>query len=310
MVDNHTHIIVASNNDWFVPAGMGDRRWFILDVANTFAGTDHPEYWKPLYREIDNGGAEAMFFDLLNIDLSTFDVRAVPHTAAKAHQQAHSLRGIEAWVHHVLQEGAIGSDVWQNDGLAVTKDHAYQCYEYFTKQQRDWRPDVKSVWSRKLRDLLGECVDDARQKIGFQERVRAFKFAPLDDCRRQFALRAGAPTMEWEPTNEENGRGDAAGQIGQDADRPVELETPPDASKLAPESDTELGLASNGAAGQGSESGKPAASPVPEKDPAKDDLDGQWEAVEEEPEDVEWELIEDECNDVEWDPGEDQNDGA
>ena len=43
MVDNRLRIIVASNNDWFVPAGMGDRRWFILDVADTFAGTEHRE---------------------------------------------------------------------------------------------------------------------------------------------------------------------------------------------------------------------------------------------------------------------------
>jgi hypothetical protein len=234
MVDNHTHIMVASNNDWFVPAGMGDRRWFILNVADTYAGTGHREYWDALYAEIDTGGAEAMFYDLLNMDLSTFNVRAVPHTAAKAHQQAHSLRGVEAWVHHILQEGAIGSNAWQNDGLAISKDDAYQCYEYFTKQQRDWRPDVKSVWSKKVRELLGECVDDTRQKIGIQERVRAFKFAPLDDCRRQFALRAGAPNMEWEPANEEEECQDAARQVKQDAAGPVELETPLDAPQLQP----------------------------------------------------------------------------
>jgi hypothetical protein len=93
MVDNRLRIIVASNNEWVVPAGMGDRRWFFLNVADTYAGTGHREYWEALYAEIDNGGAEAMFYDLLNMDLSTFNVRAVPHTAAKAQQQAHSLRG-------------------------------------------------------------------------------------------------------------------------------------------------------------------------------------------------------------------------
>ena len=146
MVVNRLRIIAASNNDWFVPAGIGDRRWFILDVADTFAGTDHREYWEALYGKIENGGAEAMFYDLLQMDLSTFNVRAVPHTAAKAHQQAHSLRGVEAWVHHFLQEGAIGSSVWQNDGLAVGKGDAYKEYLDFSKEQRDWRPDVKSMW--------------------------------------------------------------------------------------------------------------------------------------------------------------------
>src|SRR6516162_11551431 len=56
MVDNHLHIMVASNSDWFVPAGMGDRRWFILDVADTYGGAGHREYWDALYAEIDTGG--------------------------------------------------------------------------------------------------------------------------------------------------------------------------------------------------------------------------------------------------------------
>src|SRR5262249_32798551 len=147
----------------------------------------------------------------------------------------------------------------------------------FSKEQRDWKPDIKSVWSKKVRELLGPCLEDTRQKIGFQERVRALKFAPLGDCRRQFALRAGAPTMEWEVTNEEDGRADAAGQINHDADRPAKLQTTPDAPTLAPEADAALGLATDG-----------AASPAPDQEPAQDELDGQLEPVEEEPEDIEW----------------------
>jgi hypothetical protein len=202
MVDNRLRIIVASNEDWVVPTGMGDRRWFILDVANTFAGTGHKDYWDPLYAEVENGGAAAMFYDLLAMDLSGFDVRAVPHTAAKAQQQAHSLRGVDAWLFHVLNEGAIGYQSWKKDGLTVTKDFAYGCFEDFSKHQRSWRPDVKHVWSKKLRELLGLCMEDTRQNSS--QRVRAFKFAPLADCRRQFATLAGAPNIEWEPANEED----------------------------------------------------------------------------------------------------------
>ena len=79
-------------------------------MANTFAGTGHQNYWDQLYAEVENGGAAAMFYDLLTMDLTGFDVRAVPHTAAKAQQQAHSLRGTDAWLYHVLQDGRIGSE--------------------------------------------------------------------------------------------------------------------------------------------------------------------------------------------------------
>jgi hypothetical protein len=188
---------VDANNDGCVPAGIGDRRWFILDVANTFAGTAHRGYWDALYAEIENGGAAAMFHDLLAMDLSKFDVRAVPHTSAKAQQQAHSLHGTEAWLYHVLQEGCIGGQSWQDTGLAVSKDQAYRCFEEFSKQQRSWRPEIKDLWSKKIRSALGPCVTDTRPN-----RIRSFQFAPLADCRRRFEIHAGAPNIEWQPMDE------------------------------------------------------------------------------------------------------------
>ena len=201
MVDNCLRIIVASNNDWIAPVGIGDRRWFILDVANTYAGTEHREYWVALYAEIDNGGVAAMFDHLLAMDLSGFDVRAVPHTAAKAQQQTHSLAGTDAWLYHVLQEGAIGYKNWDSVGLTVSTGDAYGCYEDFSNQQHAWRPEIKSVWSKKMRTALGRCLIDTKQKTG-SDRVRSFQLAPLAACRQQFETHVGAPNIEWETENE------------------------------------------------------------------------------------------------------------
>jgi hypothetical protein len=196
MVDNRLRIMVASNNDWMVPAGIGDRRWFVLDVANTYAGTKHREYWAALYAEIEHGGAAAMFHDLLNMNLSGFDVRAVPDTAAKAQQQAHSLHGTEAWLHHILQEGAIGQHNWLDSGLDVRTDEAYTAFLDFSKHQREYKPDGKSQWAKKIRARLGLCVANKRETIG--ERARLFEFGSLADCRYQFAKSVGAPDLEWE----------------------------------------------------------------------------------------------------------------
>jgi hypothetical protein len=201
MVDNRLRIIVASNNDWVVPTGIGDRRWFVLDVANTYAGTEHRKYWDALYAEIENGGAAAMFHDLLAMDLRGFNVRAVPPTAAKAQQQAHSLTGTEAWLLHILHEGKIGYENWQSFGLTISKDTAYNDYEDFSKRQHAWRPDIKAVWSKKMRTALRGCMADMKHKTG-NDRIRSFRLKPLADCRRQFAIHIGAPNIEWEPENE------------------------------------------------------------------------------------------------------------
>jgi Family of unknown function (DUF5906) len=197
MVKNVLFIMVASNNEWAIPAGTGDRRWFVLDVADTYAGLGHQTYFAPLYAEIENGGPAAMLHDLLAMNLRGFDVRAIPHTAAKAKQQALSLHGSLAWLYDVLQEGSINGERWQDAGLTIEKDPSYMCYVDFSKRQRDWKPEIKSVWSKNIQAALGPHIVLTRPTKG-DTRIRSFQLAPLADCRRQFASHLCAPDLEWE----------------------------------------------------------------------------------------------------------------
>jgi len=232
MVENRLRIIVASNNDWAVPTGVGDRRWFVLNVADTYAGTGHRDYWSALYAEKDNGGTAAMLYDLLAMDLGGFDVRVVPHTAAKAQQQVLSLNGTGSWLHDILQEGRIGYERWNVNGLTISKDNAYMRHEEFSKQQHDWRPEIKDLWSKAIRSMLGSCVRDTRQQTSFG-RVRSFQFAPLADCRRQFANHIGAPDLEWEPDNEPDpAPGVTVGLAAEDVGEPTEPDALHDAPSL------------------------------------------------------------------------------
>jgi hypothetical protein len=206
-VENRLRIIVASNNEWAVPAGIGDRRWLILKVGNSYAGTNHAAYFDALGIEIENGGAGAMLHDLLAMDLSGFNVRQVPRTAAKAQQQALSLPSIEAWLYQVLQDGAIEQRVqngllgakqeWQQNGLIVSKDLAYAAYEGFSSKNRDYRPAGKSQWSKRLQAILAPYLATPRI-AGDTGRTRAFHFGPLGNCRERFAAHIDAD-FEWEP---------------------------------------------------------------------------------------------------------------
>src|SRR5262249_49213191 len=240
MVENRLRIMVASNNDWAVPTGVGDRRWFVLNVTNTYAGTGHRDYWTALYAEIENGGAAAMLHDLFAMDLSGVDVRAVPHNKAKAQQQAHSFRGTTSWLYDILQEGALGSERWNEAGLTISKDHAYESYKAFSKERREWQPEIKDLWSKKIRNVLGPCVKDERQTNSFGKRVRSLKFASLADCRRRFETYVGAPNIEWEPTNEPEPATDATvRQTTDDLGDPTVLDAVDDAPSIEWEPDLE-----------------------------------------------------------------------
>jgi hypothetical protein len=53
------------------------------------------------------------------------------------------------------------------------------------------------LWSRKIRKVLGPCVEDTRPTTR-GDRVYSLKFAPLADCRRRFETYVCAPNIEWE----------------------------------------------------------------------------------------------------------------
>jgi hypothetical protein len=233
-VENRLRIMIASNSDWAVPAGIGDRRWFVLNVADTYAGTKNPGYWKALYDQLENGGRAAMLFDLLSMDLKGFDVRAIPHTAAKARQQTYSLKGSMAWLHDVLQEGSINSEEWQGAGLTTDKDQAYACYVEFSKRQRDWRPAIKSVWSKDIQAALGPLIGETRPTKG-NKRVRLFQFGPLADCRQRFMSHLGAPDLEWQAETHQNKQSEEVPGREREDDR---IDLPDD--EWEPESDPEL----------------------------------------------------------------------
>ena len=80
-------------------------------------------------------------------------------------------------------------------------DWAHGNYKDFAKEQHAFRPDDKSVFSKKIRKTLGPCVRDTRQKEG-NYRIRCFKFASLAACRQRFATYVGAPTIQWEPESD------------------------------------------------------------------------------------------------------------
>ena len=120
---NMLHILMASNNDWVVPAGLDERRYCVLKVNNSMAGDF--EYIAALQQEIYNGGLAAMLHELQNLDISDFNVRDVPKTPGLLEQKLHSLEPMQAWWYQKLQDGEICSDFsW----ICIPTHQAYENY--------------------------------------------------------------------------------------------------------------------------------------------------------------------------------------
>ncbi len=79
-VPNTLGIIMASNSDWIITATEDERRYVVTDINNKYAKNKCNEevrkaYFTSRYREMANGGREAMLYDLLGMRLGDFHPR-------------------------------------------------------------------------------------------------------------------------------------------------------------------------------------------------------------------------------------------
>ena len=102
---NRLHVIMAANQSWVVPATGDERRFVVFQVSPARRGDR--DYFAKLYAEIENGGLEALLYDLLHTDLADWHPREIYETDALREQKAHSLTPEEEWLEAVLQEGTL-----------------------------------------------------------------------------------------------------------------------------------------------------------------------------------------------------------
>lgn len=112
---NYSHIILASNSAWVVPAGAADRRFFVIDVSE---GRERDTaYFGQLQQDLNRGGYENLLYFLLNYDLSNYDVQDVPHTDALAEQKTMTLDPHEEWWLSCLQDCRLGNAAWHSEPM-------------------------------------------------------------------------------------------------------------------------------------------------------------------------------------------------
>ena len=130
-VPNVLHLIIASNNEWVVPAGLDERRFAVLDVDSTWE-QDHT-FFAALEKEMEHGGLAAMLYDLQHLDISGGNLRQPPVTAALLAQKLQSMNRPERWWYDKLLRGELlpGTHEWQ---MAVRREGIH---DDFAKVVRD-----------------------------------------------------------------------------------------------------------------------------------------------------------------------------
>ena len=186
VVRNFKHVILSSNEDWPVHLDPDDRRFFVLSVSDKHK-EDHA-YFEALCDELNNGGYEALLFDLLHEDLSKFNPRQMPPNSVSFSIKLRSGPSAHLYLYEVLIDGgfSIGSDpkdgspVWQGQ---IPKDSVYEDYLNWCKKSGEGTIS-KAIFGRILKRLI-ISIEDIRP--GGELRVRCYKLPTLRQAREDFA---------------------------------------------------------------------------------------------------------------------------
>lgn len=189
---NRLKIIMASNSDWVAPAGPDERRFCVVAVSD--CKKQNHTYFTALNKHMDNGGLAAFLDYLLTVDLSNFNIRAVPSTKALEEQKLLSMPPLATWLYARLTEGRLTSleSEWKPRQL---RDSVCADFEAFVKSHglRFVHMDSASV-GRQLRELIPAIVPK-REASG--HRRWQWEFPSLDDSRQAFAAHMGLEHAEW-----------------------------------------------------------------------------------------------------------------
>jgi len=213
VVQNHVHVIMASNQDWVVPAGLDDRRFAVFDVSEARA-QDHA-YWKRINHELDNGGREAWMHELLTFDLSGVDLRNIPETRARMEQKIFSSSPIQKWWYGRLRSGAPTStgEKWLEEVPTgeLFDDYALEAGVSGIRYRgtlTEFGIALKKLvpgLGRRQRRVTVHKADARRPEV--KKDIWVYVLPSLQECRKAFAVGLGREDLRW-PDGTETGAAD------------------------------------------------------------------------------------------------------
>lgn len=194
--------LMTSNERWTVPARHDERRYAIFNVSD--ARAQDGAYFGAISRDMCEGGYRALMRHLLDFDLSSVDVRTIPHTEALAAEKIAGLRGIQAWWHEVLASGDVPCDAWgrfnepkewREQPISLRVDDMRGAFELWMRSRRH-HGDVLTaeMFGREFRDICPRAQRVQRREK--HTRARFYDLPRLSDCRRDFEKWLDS-TVEW-----------------------------------------------------------------------------------------------------------------
>lgn len=177
MATNEEHAIRAS----------GDERRFAVYRVSEGRKQDH-DYFDQLERWWTSGGKEKLLGYLLSLDISKFNIRKIPNTAALEDQKIKSLEPFDEWLFERLKYGA-----WKTE---VSCSEFAGAFELHVQSRRDLKYVKTSVQAvgTSLRARL--TIKTVQETSGARRRM--WLLPEREMAQEQFAGSLGLVLTSWE----------------------------------------------------------------------------------------------------------------
>lgn len=167
---NFVHLIMASNNDWVVPADVDERRFCVIDVST--AKMQDKQYFAGIKADLKAGGYENLLHDLMTADLEGFEVRDFPRTAALQSQKVLSMSTEEEWWFRKL----VDAELLPGRGWPPWAFASELGLDYIT-YTRSWGAVSRSNATRLGRFMRAACPEGWK----LRGQLRSSREVPLED---------------------------------------------------------------------------------------------------------------------------------
>jgi hypothetical protein len=193
---NCLHFLIGSNNQWVVPMATDARRFFVLRVLDLHP-CDDTDYWDPLWYELDHGGPQAMLGELLERDISRFNIRDVPDTPEGRLQKRYSLSTTKKFWMAVLEREYPFRPAYNVP--CVRQWHEFWPTNWIWRGLQQWCDDQR-IYSRPSETDLCEML---KELYGKSQRPR--EWHPFDVNDRVLPGRSHQPDshQDWLKLDEE-----------------------------------------------------------------------------------------------------------
>ena len=210
-IESFHRFFSASNAKHFAQIDSDNRRMFYLKVSEKFKGNS--KYWDRLYAAMDNGEVEAMVYNLIQLDLTSFDIRNRPESSELLMQKIESLPHFERFWFNCLWDGETYSisayykelhkEEWRLGGFWPTKEMLDSYLATAKSAQR-----YQSVTSKNISDTLEKICPSAKRgrKSESGSRSWGYDLPPIQVARIEFENYLGGSKLSWPELNDQDGQ--------------------------------------------------------------------------------------------------------